>query len=229
MPDLACAAMMNALNDEYSEYYTAEQYNFILSYFNKTKTLNYYMVEGTLYGYIKIHAFSNQSSEEFKEALAWLRKMQAEAFVIDLRGNAGGIVDSAIECLDYLLPEQELVKIVYAHNEEQTIFSDKTDFNLPCVILIDENTISAAELFAGVLKEAGYAYLIGHNTYGKGVMQKYVRLSDNSALRITYAEYVFRNGTKNNNGIAPDKLIVDTENVMNDVIIYLDQLVPMVQ
>ena len=98
--------------------------------------------------------------EEFKKALLWLQEMNAEAFVIDLRGNSGGIIESTIGCLDCLLPEQEILKVIYANNREEIISSDETGFVLPCVVLIDETTISAAEVFAGVLKKSGYACLM---------------------------------------------------------------------
>ena len=219
--DSVCAAMVNALKDDYSMYYTEEQYYNIMNRFDETDTMDYYMLEGTTYGYLKIHSFSNQSVEEFKKALLWLQEMNAEAFVIDLRGNSGGIIESTIGCLDCLLPEQEILKVIYANNREEIISSDETGFVLPCVVLIDETTISAAEVFAGVLKKSGYACLMGRSTYGKGVMQKYVPLRDNSALRLTYAEYVFCDGTKNNFGITPNQPVEKMDNIIDSAINYL--------
>lgn len=170
-------------------------------------TVEFQMIPNTSYGYVKISAFSNTTPSDFDSAVRQLMSQGAKALVFDLRENAGGVLSSAVDCIDIIVPEGP---VAYAQYKDGTVkemgWSDENEIDLPMVVLVNHNTASSAELFAAELQEFGKAKIVGVDTYGKGtIQQEPYRLQDGSAVSITVASLL--TGEKNSfdkTGISPD-------------------------
>ena len=164
-------------------------------------------------GVIRILSFNTASVNQFKTAVASLQSSNVAGIVLDVRHNSGGSVAAARDMLDILLPEGTLYTAKYADGSTEKFTSDENAVDLPMVVLIDEHTASAAELFAGVVKDFFVGPLIGEQTYGKGIMQRTFSLSDGSELQITTAYLITPLGHQyHGTGILPS-----TEVILNDV------------
>ena len=166
------------------------------------------------YGYIQIATFNNKSPEQFKSALEDLRAKGVKGFIFDLRGNGGGTLDSVNAMVDMLIPEGLMVRVEYKDERfNETYNSDKLEENLPMVVLTDESTASASELFSQSLKDYNKAKTVGRKTYGKGVVQKTFSLSDGSLIKFTIGKYYTKNGTcLDGIGVIPDIAVEYPEN-----------------
>lgn len=141
-------------------------------------------------GYIKISGFKENTPEQFEEIFEKLKKDGAKGILFDVRENGGGLLTSLEKCLDPLLPEGIIATAEYGDGHTETIVkSDKEETNLPVVVLVNEHTASAAELFAASLRDFGKAELVGVQTYGKGVMQTTTEFTNGGAVVLTIAEY----------------------------------------
>ena len=156
-------------------------------------SVEYQMLEGNV-GYIEITQFANSTAKDFKAAYEDLSKQGMAGVIVDLRSNGGGLLDSVTEILDYLLPEGITVYIVDKYGNREDYKSDKNGKNIPMVVLVDENTASASEIFAGAVRDYNYATLLGTTTFGKGIVQSTVPLGDGSAVKLTTATYYTPNG-----------------------------------
>lgn len=165
------------------------------------------------YGYIQITSFNEMTIEQFKSAVNEMVEAKAKALIFDLRGNGGGTVTSVCAMLDYLLPEGLVIKVDYKDkNRNEVYMSDKSEVDLPMVVLTDGNTASASELFTQSLRDYKKATVIGRKTFGKGVVQRTFTLSDGSLVVFTVARYYTKSGyCPEENGIVPDKEIIWTE------------------
>lgn len=141
-------------------------------------------------GYIKISGFKENTPEQFEEIFEKLKKDGAKGILFDVRENGGGLLTSLEKCLDPLLPEGIIATAEYSDGHTENIVeSDKEETNLPVVVLVNEHTASAAELFAASLRDFGKAELVGVQTYGKGVMQTTTEFTNGGAVVLTIAEY----------------------------------------
>lgn len=167
-------------------------------------------VEGELLtdgvGLITIMNFDKGSSEGFQTQYEALLEQGAEAFVFDVRSNPGGYVSELCNILDYLLGSCEIFVSVAPDGEETVTTSDEAMQDDPAVVLVNGDSYSAAEYFAAVLSDYGYARTVGTHTTGKGRSQITVELMDGGALHISSAEYVTPNRVSlyDQGGIAPD-------------------------
>ncbi len=164
-------------------------------------------IENEKLGFIRILTFDNTTPEQFETALKNLKEMGAEKFIFDLRDNGGGLVSSLQGVLGKLLPKDTLIATANPKNGEVKEYKvdGGEDFDFPAVVLVNKNTASAAELFTAALRDYGKVKVIGENTFGKGVMQSLVTLSDGSGLKITTAYYQSPNGINYDGvGIKPD-------------------------
>lgn len=169
-------------------------------------------------GYIDITSFDDGCSKEFKENYNKLKKENIKSLVIDLRNNGGGIVDEALEILDYILDKGSTMMITVDKKNNEVIEKAKTKpiINMPIIVLVNENTASASEIFASALKENNKATIVGTKTYGKGVIQELLTLSDGSGVKITTEEYYTPNKNKiNKEGITPDVEVKLPSNIEN--------------
>ena len=140
-------------------------------------------------GYVRILEFNKETPNQFISAMTDLQNDGARQFIFDLRYNPGGDLDGIQKTLDYLLPEGPIIRIVYKDGHEDVRYSDKESVDVPMVVLINDGTASAAELFAAALRDYEKATLIGTKTYGKGTMQTILSLGDGSGLRISQYMY----------------------------------------
>lgn len=167
-------------------------------------SVEYQMLSDNI-GYIEISQFLEKTDEDFVDAYENLRSQGMEKVVVDLRGNGGGLVDSVTNLLDYLLPEGLLVYTENKNGQQYKYNSDAKSQDLPMVVLVDANTASASEIFAGAVRDYDYAKLIGTKTFGKGIVQSTVQLYDGSAVKLTTDYYYTPKGECiHGEGIEPD-------------------------
>lgn len=161
-------------------------------------------------GYIQFTSFDETTAQDFKTKYEELAKQGIQSLIIDLRNNGGGIVDQALEIADYMTTKDSVLLYEVDKNNKETVRKAKNDpiINMPIVILANENTASASEILAGALKDLGKAKIVGTKTYGKGVIQQILKISDGSGLKITIEEYQTPNRNKINKvGIEPDEKV----------------------
>lgn len=165
------------------------------------------------YGYIRITQFSENTVKQFERAVDALVKDGARGLIFDVMQNGGGTVDSVSEMLDYLLPEGDIISAEYAGGKSEVLYtSDKAEIDLPMVVLTDGHTASASELFAASIRDYDKGVLIGHTTYGKGVMQTTYKLDDGSSVKFTVAKFFSKSKTDfDGEGLKPDYEIKLTE------------------
>lgn len=192
----------------------------ILSFEIERKNIDLYPIKSEILensiGYIKITSFGTECAKEFKQKFNELNKNKISSLIIDLRNNGGGIVDEALDIAEYVLEKDSIMLITKdkAGNEEIEKSSKKPIITLPIVILTNENTASASEILVAALKENNKATVVGQKTYGKGVIQELITLSDGSGVKVTTEEYYTPNRNKINGiGITPDKEITLPETV----------------
>lgn len=167
-------------------------------------------------GYISISSFDEDCAKEFKDAYTELNKSNIKSLIIDLRNNGGGIVDEALKIADYVLEKDDVILITKDKSGKEEIekSTKKPIINIPIVILTNENTASSSEILTAALKEHEKATIVGEKTYGKGVIQKLITLTDGSGIKITTEEYYTPNRNKINKvGITPDKEVSLPETV----------------
>ena len=163
-------------------------------------------------GYIRIENFHVGSAEQFNRTLDGLLADGAQSLVIDVRHNGGGRVKEMSEALDPLLPEGTIMTLRTKDGRETVYSSDADMLDLPIAVLIDDQSISAAEFFAAALQEYDRATLVGTHTTGKGRAQQTFELSDGSAVNLSVEEYFTPNGSSLAGvGIAPDIEVPLTE------------------
>ncbi len=174
------------------------------------------MLDGSV-GYIRIENFHDGAAAQFQDTLDGLLADGAQALVIDVRHNGGGRVKEMSEALDPLLPEGTIMTLRTKDGDETVYSSDADMINLPIAVLIDDQSISAAEFFAAALQEYGRATLVGTHTTGKGRAQQTFELSDGSAVNLSVEEYFTPNGNSLADvGIAPDIEVTLTEEQQAD-------------
>lgn len=157
-------------------------------------------------GLVVINEFGKATAKDFERTVEDLQKEGMEKIIIDLRDNPGGMYDSVIEVLDYILPEGLIVytEDKYGNRQEETSDAERY-LDLPMAVLINGNSASCSEIFAGAIRDYDYGVLIGTTTYGKGVVQTVRPLSDHSAIKLTTAKYFTPKGENiHGTGIEPD-------------------------
>lgn len=155
-----------------------------------------YMIEPGV-GFIKVSKFAATTYSEFLTAIANLRAKGAKKYIIDLRENSGGFMDQAINMVNEFLPANQM--IVYSEGKAYPRYEAKSDgkgscIGLPVVVMIDEFSASASEIFAGAIQDNDRGIIVGRRSFGKGLVQQQIELSDGSALRLTVARYFTPSG-----------------------------------
>ena len=157
-------------------------------------------------GYIQITQFTGVTPQQYKDMFAELKDKGMERLVIDLRDNPGGLLTSVCDILREILPEGLIVytEDKYGNREEETC-DGKHQLDMPLAVLVNENSASASEIFAGAVQHHEVGTIVGTTTYGKGVVQELRQLSDGSAVKLTVSNYYTPNGNSINKvGIKPD-------------------------
>ena len=176
-------------------------------------TVEYRLITDKI-GYISISEFDDVTDDQFIAALDDLNSQGMENLIIDLRDNGGGLVDVTCDILDQLLPEG---LIVYTEDKDGNREEETSDaehyFPGKMAVLVNGNSASASEIFAGAIKDYGVGTLIGTQTFGKGIVQSLFPLSDGSAIKVTVSRYYTPAGNNIHEvGITPDIILEkDTE------------------
>lgn len=155
-----------------------------------------YMVNNTT-GYIKIGRFGEKTYEEFMNALSKLKKEGAKQLVIDLRSNPGGYLGAVIKMVNEFLDKGELIVYTQGRTQPKKSFyaEDRGDYvGDKVVVLVDEYSASASEIFAGAIQDNDRGTIIGRRTFGKGLVQEQIPFYDGSAIRLTVARYYTPSG-----------------------------------
>lgn len=174
----------------------------------ESPTVEYQMLDDRM-GYIQLMEFDDVTVNQFASALDALKAEQAEGFVLDLRGNPGGNLDSVVAIADMLLDEGLILytEDKYGQGEEYRSKEGK-QLDLPMVVLVDGNSASASEVLSGALKDHGEATLVGTTTFGKGLVQTIRSLRDGSAVKLTMSAYFTPSGANiHGTGIVPDVVV----------------------
>ena len=187
------------------------------------------MLENNI-GYILVTQFELVTGDQFKDAINSLEEQGMERLIIDLRDNPGGVLDAVVEMAAYILPEDKLKGTIVATSDKngrgdryfskggEICFESDTgqrdprypkkdghELNIPMVVLINGNSASASEVFAGAVRDYGYAKLVGTTSFGKGIVQSLVQLEDGSAVKMTVSHYYTPGGVDlHKKGLEPD-------------------------
>lgn len=164
-------------------------------------------------GYIRLSQFSDRVDAQMKEAILSLEKQKAQAFVLDLRGNPGGLFKMAVSISRLWIDDGTIVKTVNRVGQNDTTKADRTAITkLPLAVLVDGNSASASEILAGALKDHRRAIVVGSRTFGHGTIQSVHKLPGGSGVIVTIAHHFTPNGTNiTKKAIAPDVAIPLTE------------------
>ena len=163
-------------------------------------------------GYIRLKSFNENSDKQFlKEIKKFEKNKKIKAYVIDLRNNPGGLLTKAINITDFFLNEGEIVSTKGRKiSETRKFFARKGDETRgkPIVVLINNGSASASEIFAGALKDHKRAIIIGENSYGKGSVQSIIPLKNGGGMRLTISKYYLPSGKSISEvGVTPDILV----------------------
>lgn len=163
------------------------------------------MKEGQV-GYIRISEFDTVTYSQFVKAFTELETQGMKGLVVDLRANPGGNVDTVCNILDMLLPEGTIVSTKDRDGKEMVMESDEEhQFTKPLAVLVDGNSASASEIFAGAVQDYGLGPVVGTTTFGKGIVQTVFDLKDGTSLKLTTSEYFTPKGRNiHGKGIEPD-------------------------
>lgn len=169
----------------------------------EVNTVAYEMKEDKI-GYIIVSGFETVTYNQFESALNDLNAQGMEALVIDLRNNPGGNLSTVCEMLDLILPEGTIVSTKDKNGKGDVMTSDdEHQLHIPLAVLINGNSASASEIFAGAVQDYGIGTLVGTTTYGKGIVQELYQMTDGTCLKITTSEYFTPSG-RNIHGIGID-------------------------
>jgi len=168
-------------------------------------------------GYIRLKSFNENSDDQFLKSIKKFEKnTRLKGYVIDLRNNPGGLLTQAINITDIFLDDGEIVSTKGRRiSETRKFFAKKGDETKgkPLVILINNGSASASEIFAGALKDHKRAIILGENSYGKGSVQSIIPLKNGGGMRLTISKYYLPSGKSISEvGVTPDILIEENEN-----------------
>ena len=164
-------------------------------------------------GYIKITEFNSATTEQFKTAINELKKQGVLSVIFDVRNNTGGLTSVCADMLDEILGEGTAIRAKYKDGQIKSLKTTTDgEWDIPIAVLTNGATASSGELFALAIRDYDKGILVGEKTYGKGVMQTSYTLKDGSAIKLTTAVLVDKNGeTYNKIGITPDVEVAQSE------------------
>ncbi len=169
------------------------------------KTVAYEMLDDSV-GLITISEFDKVTAQQFKEAYAQLETMGMKGLVIDIRSNPGGLLNVVVDMLDEILPDGLIVYTEDKYGNRQEYNGSNPDvIDVPLAVLVNGESASASEIFAGAVQDYGAGTIIGTQTFGKGIVQTIRRMSDGSAIKYTMAKYFTPKGQDiHGHGVTPD-------------------------
>lgn len=168
-------------------------------------TISYEMLDNNV-GYISVSEFDKITATQFREAVDQLEKDGMVGLVVDLRNNPGGLLDTVVNMLDRVIDKGLLIYTKDKNgNGEKYNATDDTSLKVPLTVLINGNSASASEVFAGAIQDYGVGTLVGTTSFGKGIVQSILPLSDGTAVKLTVSKYYTPNGRNiHKTGITPD-------------------------
>lgn len=176
-------------------------------------------------GYITMSEFDEVTVNQFIDSVDKLEKQGMKGLIVDVRNNPGGLLSSVVKILDRLLPPE---LIVYTEDKngkrEEEDAKDKKKIDVPMAVLINGQSASASEIFAGALQDYKIATIIGTQSFGKGIVQRILPLSDGTAVKLTVSKYYTPNGRNiHGKGITPDIEVELNKDLQNEVVIPIDK------
>ena len=242
LTESAIKGYVEGLKDEYTEYLTKDEYDELMVSVNGNYVgIGIYMTQDRYENIVVLLPIEGSPAEEAglktgdiitkvngeecvgKDLSTVSNKIKGEeGTTVELeilRDNGGGIVDEATEITELFLPKDKTIMIEKTKKEGEQITKSEKDakYSMKVVILANENSASASEIFVGAMKDNGAAKIVGTKTYGKGVMQELVPLKSGGALKVTIEEFKTPNGdTINKKGIEPDVEVEDDEKTDKD-------------
>ncbi len=177
----------------------------------------YYKMLDNNVGYLELYTFTGNALNMFRDAEDYFKENNAESLIIDLRNNPGGDLGQVTKMLDALLPQGKLIIIKDRNGTESSISSDAAMWDIPLVVLVNQYSASASELFSIAIQDYERGPVIGEVTFGKGVVQTILPLDDGkTGIKLTTSEYFSPNGRSiDQTGVTPDFQIVD-EDITDD-------------
>lgn len=176
--------------------------------------------DGTV-GYIKLYDFDEHADEFVKSALDSFSAQNIDTLVFDVRDNPGGSVQILINIMSYLIPPGPVIHFAYKDPENISTYvtndvTDRKDWDI--VVLVNENTASAAEAFSGAIQDNGVGIVVGTQTYGKGTMQTVTKIITGGGIKLTEAEYLTpKKRNINGIGIEPDVKVTDRQVMFSEI------------
>lgn len=172
-------------------------------------------------GYIALYEFTEQTEPQYEAAFQELKEQGMERLIVDVRGNPGGLLTSVCDILEDILPEG---LIVYTEDKDgsrrEYTSNGEKELDMPLAVLINGSSASASEIFAGAIQDYGLGTLVGTTTYGKGIVQSLIPLSDGSAVKTTTAKYYTPKGRCiHGTGIEPDVEVELAEELQQQAVI----------
>lgn len=157
-------------------------------------------------GYIRLDEFSSHAAEQMKKAILDLDNQKVDGFVLDLRGNPGGLLYASVDIARMWMEQGQIVRTIDRKGGDRQFSANHTAItDLPLVVLVDQNSASASEILAGALKDNRRATIVGTRTYGKGTVQSVHSLTDGSGIAVTISRYYPPSGINiTKQGITPD-------------------------
>lgn len=184
----------------------------------ESPTVEYEMLDNNI-AYIQITEFDQVTIDQFTEALAVCKGSDMEGLILDLRSNPGGSLNAVCEIARKILPKGLIVYTEDKYGAKEELTCDgNNEIQVPMVVLVNDYSASASEILAGAIQDYGKGILIGTQTYGKGIVQRVIALSDGSAVKLTISHYYTPNGRNIHEvGIEPDVIVeFDGEAYYND-------------
>lgn len=181
------------------------------------KTVDYYLRDDNI-GYIQVAEFDSVTTEQFKAAVEDLEAQGMTGLIIDIRDNPGGLLSTVKDMLEYILPDGLLV-YTEDKNGKRVEYkgSDNNELTVPLAVLVNGNSASASEIFAGAVQDYEKGAIIGTQTFGKGIVQTIQPLSDGSAIKFTISQYYTPNGQViHGKGVTPDEVVELSEDAAED-------------
>lgn len=176
-------------------------------------------------GYIKVSEFDEVTAEQFRQALDDLEEQDETALIIDLRNNGGGRLTAVVDMLDRMLPEGIIVTTKEKSGKGETYKStNEEQFEKPLAVLINGNSASASEVFAGAIQDYGIGKLVGTTSFGKGIVQTIFGLNDGTAVKLTTSEYFTPKGRNiHGTGLEPDVEVELKDELKQQIVIDKDK------
>jgi len=166
-------------------------------------------------GYIKLKSFNENSDKQFIKKIKSYEKQKLIGYIIDLRNNPGGLLNQAVTITDFFLEKGEIVSTKGRRISETRRFFARTGDGIkgkPVIVLINNGSASASEIFAGALKDHKRAIILGENSYGKGSVQSVIPLKNGGGIRLTISKYYLPSGKSISEvGVSPD-IVVEEQN-----------------